>query len=208
MSAQNNSAPVTQPASFAFTPENLKKAQAHIAKYPAGRQASAVLPLLDLAQRQHDNWLPRAAMDVVADMLGMARIRVYEVATFYTMFNLKPVGKHFFQICVTTPCWLRGSDEVVAACKKKLGIGIGETTGDGKFTLREVECLGACVNAPVIQVNDDFYEDLDGRSTETLIDALARGEKPPMGSVKKRQTSAPEGGATTLKDLSFAGGKR
>jgi len=208
MSVQNNSAPVTQPASFAFTPENLKKAQAHIAKYPAGRQASAVLPLLDLAQRQHDNWLPRAAMDAVADMLGMARIRVYEVATFYTMFNLKPVGKHFFQICTTTPCWLRGSDQVVAACKKKLGIGIGESTADGKFTLREVECLGACVNAPIIQVNDDFYEDLDGRSTEALIDALARGETPPMGSVTKRQTSAPEGGATTLKDLSFAGGKR
>ena len=208
MSAHDNSPPVTQPTSFAFTPENLKKAQAHIAKYPAGRQASAVLPLLDLAQRQHDNWLPRAAMDTVADMLGMARIRVYEVATFYTMFNLKPVGRHFFQICTTTPCWLRGSDEVVAACKKKLGIGIGESTADGKFTLREVECLGACVNAPVIQVNDDFYEDLDGRSTETLIDALARGETPPMGSVKKRQTSAPEGGATTLKDLSFAGVKR
>ncbi|MGH6983712.1 MAG: NADH-quinone oxidoreductase subunit NuoE, partial [Stellaceae bacterium] len=165
MSAHDNSPPVAQPTSFAFTPENLKKAQAHIAKYPAGRQASAVLPLLDLAQRQHDNWLPRAAMDMVADMLGMPRIRVYEVATFYTMFNLKPVGKHFFQICTTTPCWLRGSDDVVAACKKKLGIGIGETTADGKFTLREVECLGACVNAPIIQVNDDFYEDLDGRST-------------------------------------------
>ncbi|HEV2264834.1 MAG TPA: NADH-quinone oxidoreductase subunit NuoE [Stellaceae bacterium] len=208
MSAHDNSTPVVQPTSFAFTPENLKKAQAYIAKYPAGRQASAVLPLLDLAQRQHDNWLPRAAMDTVADMLGMARIRVYEVATFYTMFNLKPVGKHFFQICTTTPCWLRGSDEVVAACKKKLGIGIGESTADGKFTLREVECLGACVNAPIIQVNDDFYEDLDGRSTEALIDALARGEKPPMGSVTKRQTSAPEGGATTLKDLSFAGAKR
>jgi NADH-quinone oxidoreductase E subunit len=208
MSAHDDSAPVTQPTHFAFTSENLKKAQAHIAKYPPGRQASAVLPLLDLAQRQHDNWLPRAAMDVVADMLGMARIRVYEVATFYTMFNLKPVGKHFFQICTTTPCWLRGSDEVVAACKKKLGIGIGETTADGKFTLKEVECLGACVNAPIIQVNDDFYEDIDGRSTEALIDALARGEKPPMGSVKKRQTSAPEGGPTTLRDLSFAGGKR
>ena len=208
MNAHDSSSPVTQPTSFAFTPENLKKAQAHIAKYPAGRQASAVLPLLDLAQRQHDNWLPRAAMDMVADMLGMARIRVYEVATFYTMFNLKPVGRHFFQICITTPCWLRGSDQVVATCKKKLGIGIGESTADDKFTLREVECLGACVNAPVIQVNDDFYEDLDGRSTEALIDALARGEKPPMGSVKKRQTSAPEGGATTLKDLSFAGGKR
>ncbi|MGH7000547.1 MAG: NADH-quinone oxidoreductase subunit NuoE, partial [Stellaceae bacterium] len=193
MSGHDNSAPVAQPTSFAFTPENLKKAQAHIAKYPSGRQASAVLPLLDLAQRQHDNWVPRAAMDTVAGMLGMARIRVYEVATFYTMFNLKPVGKHFFQICTTTPCWLRGSDQVVAACKKKLGIGIGETTSDGTFTLREVECLGACVNAPIIQVNDDFYEDLDGRSTEALIDALARGEKPPMGSVKQRQTSAPEG---------------
>jgi NADH-quinone oxidoreductase E subunit len=208
MSAHDDATVVVQPASFAFTPENLAKAKAHIAKYPAGRQASAVLPLLDLAQRQNDNWLPRVAMDTVADMLGMARIRVYEVATFYTMFNLKPVGKHFFQICTTTPCWLRGSDEVVAACKKKLGIGIGETTADDQFTLKEVECLGACVNAPVIQVNDDFYEDLDGPSTEALIDALARGECPPVGSVKKRQTSAPEGEPTTLKDLSFAGGQR
>ena len=200
MSAHDNSPPAAQPTSFVFTPENLKKAQAHIAKYPAGRQASAVLPLLDLAQRQHDNWLPRAAMDTVADMLGMPRIRVYEVATFYTMFNLKPVGKHFFQICTTTPCWLRGSDEVVAACKKKLGIGIGETTADGKFTLREVECLGACVNAPIIQVNDDFYEDLDGPSTERLIDALKRAEAPPPGSARKRQTSAPEG-PLTLKNI-------
>jgi len=208
VSGHDDGAPVAQPKSFAFTPENLKKAQAHIAKYPAGRQASAVLPLLDLAQRQHENWLPRAAMDVVAELLGMPRIRVYEVATFYTMFNLKPVGEHFFQICTTTPCWLRGSDAVVAACKKKLGIGIGETTKDGKFTLREVECLGACVNAPIIQVNDDFYEDLDGASTEALIDALKAGKQPPMGSVTKRQGSAPEGGATTLKDLAFAGGRK
>jgi NADH-quinone oxidoreductase E subunit len=208
MSAHDDGSAVVQPASFAFTPANLEKAKAYIAKYPPGREASAVLPLLDLAQRQHDNWLPRAAMDTVAEMLGMARIRVYEVATFYTMFNLKPVGKHFFQICTTTPCWLRGSDEVVATCKKKLGIGIGETTADGQFTLKEVECLGACVNAPIIQVNDDFYEDLDGPATATLIDALGRGEKPPMGSVAKRQGSAPEGGPSTLKDLSFAGGKR
>lgn len=199
MSAHDNSPPAVQPTSFAFTPENLKKAQAYIAKYPAGRQASAVLPLLDLAQRQHDNWLPRAAMDTVADMLGMARIRVYEVATFYTMFNLKPVGKHFFQICTTTPCWLRGSDAIVATCKKKLGIGIGETTPDKKFTLFEVECLGACVNAPIIQVNNgDFYEDLDPQSTEKLIDALARGEKPPEGSATGRQGSAPAGGPKTL----------
>jgi NADH-quinone oxidoreductase E subunit len=208
VSAHDNSPPATQPKSFAFTPENLKKAQAHIAKYPLGRQASAVLPLLDLAQRQHDNWLPRAAMDAVADLLGMPRIRVYEVATFYTMFNLKPVGEHFFQICTTTPCWLRGSDAVVAACKKKLGIGIGETTKDGKFTLREVECLGACVNAPLIQVNDDFYEDLDGAATEALIDALKAGKKPPIGSVKKRQGSAPAGGPATLTELAFAGGRK
>jgi NADH-quinone oxidoreductase E subunit len=208
MSEAAAGAPVEQPASFAFTPAALEKAKAHIAKYPPGRQASAVLPLLDLAQRQHGNWLPRAAMDVVADMLGMARIRVYEVATFYAMFNLKPVGKHFVQICTTTPCWLRGSDEVVQACERKLGIGIGETTPDRQFTLTEVECLGACVNAPIIQVNDDFYEDLDGPATETLIEALRRGEKPKPGSAKGRQTSAPEGGPQTLKDLSFAGDTR
>jgi NADH-quinone oxidoreductase subunit E len=204
MSEAGNGAPVEQPASFAFTPENLEKAKAHIAKYPPGRQASAVLPLLDLAQRQHDNWLPRAAMDHVADLLEMPRIRVYEVATFYSMFNLRPVGRHFFQICTTTPCWLRGSDEVVRACERKLGIGIGETTPDGAFTLTEVECLGACVNAPIIQVNDDFYEDLDGPATEALIDALRRGERPPMGSVKGRQASAPEGGPTTLTEVKFA----
>ena len=208
MSGHDSGAPFEQPASFAFTPENMAKAKAAIAKYPPGRQASAVLALLYLAQEQHDGWVPRAAMDLIAEILAMPPIKVYEVASFYTMFNLRPVGRYFLQVCTTTPCWLRGSDEVVAACKKKLGIGIGESTADGKFTLREVECLGACVNAPIIQVNDDFYEDLDGRSTEALIDALARGEKPPMGSVTKRQTSAPEGGATTLKDLSFAGAKR
>jgi NADH-quinone oxidoreductase E subunit len=206
--SEANDAPVEQPASFAFTPENLAKAKAQIAKYPPGRQASAVLALLDLAQRQHDNWLPRAAMDVVADMLHMARIRVYEVATFYSMFNLRPVGKHFFQICTTTPCWLRGSDDVVKACEKKLGITIGETTPDGLFTLTEVECLGACVNAPIIQVNDDFYEDLDGPATERLIDALKRGETPKPGSVIGRQTSAPAGGPKTLIDPSLAGVKR
>lgn len=205
MSAETNGTPVIQPASFAFTPENLAKAQAHIAKYPAGRQASAVLALLDLAQRQSGNWLPRAAMDTVADLLGMARMRVYEVATFYSMFNLKPVGRHFFQICTTTPCWLRGSDEVVEACRKKLGIGIGETTADGKFSLTEVECLGACVNAPVIQINDDFYEDLDGASTEALIDAFARGETPPRGSALKRQGSAPITGPKTLHGVPSAG---
>jgi NADH-quinone oxidoreductase E subunit len=192
-------APVAQPATFAFDAANLARAKAIIARYPAGRQASAVLPLLDLAQRQHGNWLPRAAMDYVAGLLDMAPIRVYEVATFYSMFNLAPVGKWFFQICTTTPCWLRGSDEVVAACTRKLGIGIGETTADGLFTLREVECLGACVNAPVIQVNDDFYEDLDGASTEKLIDALRAGRPPARGSATGRQASAPAGGPQVLK---------
>jgi NADH-quinone oxidoreductase subunit E len=175
--------PFEQPASFEFTSENLEKAKHHIAKYPHGRQASAVLPLLDLAQRQHDNWLPRAAMDKVAQILDMAPIRVYEVATFYTMFNLRPVGRWFLQACTTTPCWLRGSDELVAACRKKLGIGVGESTADGQFTLVEVECLGACV---------------DGASTVALLDALAAGKPPPIGSVTGRQGSMPATGATTL----------
>lgn len=199
MSEAPHGAPFEQPASFAFTPENRAKADAYIAKYPPGRQASAVLSLLYLAQDQHDNWVPRAAMDHIAEILAMPPIRVYEVASFYTMFNLRPVGRHFLQICTTTPCWLRGSDAVVAACKKKLGIGIGETTADKKFTLLEVECLGACVNAPIIQVNNrDFYEDLDGPAAEKLIDALARGETPPKGSVAGRQGSAPIGGPKTL----------
>jgi NADH-quinone oxidoreductase E subunit len=189
-----------QPDTFAFTLENLKKAEAIIAKYPPGRQASAVLPLLDLCQRQSGNWLPRAAMDYVAGLLDMAPIRVYEVATFYTMFNLAPVGKYFLQICTTTPCWLRGSDEVVAACRSKLGIDMGQTTADRLFSMREVECLGACVNAPVIQVNDDFYEDLDAETTARLLDALARGAPPPMGSMIGRQGSSPVGGKTTLKN--------
>ena len=205
MSETADATGVAQPESFAFSDENLAKSRDIIAKYPPGRQASAVLGLLDLAQRQHDNWLPRAAMDTVADMLEMARIRVYEIATFYTMFNLNPVGRHLLQVCTTTPCWLRGSDEVVAACERKLGIKMRETTPDGLFTMTEVECLGGCVNAPIIQVNDDFYEDLDARSTEALLDALARGEKPPPGSVKGRQTSAPQSGKTTLKELSFSG---
>ena len=187
-----------QPASFVYTEANLEVAQATIAKYPPGRQASAVIPLLDLAQRQY-GWLPRAAIEYVADMLGMPAIRVYEVATFYTMFNLKPVGRYHVQVCTTTPCWLRGSDEVVGACRRELGIDFGELSPDGVFALSEVECLGACVNAPMIQINDDYYEDLDGPSTEKLLDALARGEKPVAGPVSGRQTSSPAGGLTSLK---------
>jgi NADH-quinone oxidoreductase subunit E len=198
MSASLNAAQFEQPGSFEFTPENLERARAHIAKYPAGRQASAVLPLLDLAQRQHGGWLPRAAMDRVAELLEMAPIRVYEVATFYTMFNLRPVGRYLLQACTTTPCWLRGSEQVVNSCERKLGISLGGTTPDGLFTLVEVECLGACVNAPVLQVNDDFYEDLDGPATEVLLDALRAGNVPPPGSAIGRHGSEPIGGRRTL----------
>jgi NADH-quinone oxidoreductase subunit E len=200
MSLHIEGPPFEQPPSFEFTPENLEKAKYHIAKYPPGRQASAVLPLLDLAQRQV-GWVPKVAMDHIAEMLDMAPIRVYEVATFYTMFNLRPVGRWFLQACTTTPCWLRGSDEILAVCKKKLGIEPGHTSADGQFTLVEVECLGACVNAPILQVNDDFYEDIDGPATEKLLDALAAGTQPPYGSVTGRQGSMPEGGKTTLTEV-------
>ena len=194
---------VEQPASFVFAPENLERAKRIIAKYPPGRQASAVLPLLDLAQRQHHNWLPRAAMDYIAGLLDMAPIRVYEVATFYSMFNLAPVGKWFLQVCTTTPCWLRGSDDVMAACERKLGIKSKQDasflhSADGLFTVREVECLGACVNAPMLQLNDDFYEDLDRPLTEKLIDELRAGRVPPKGSMKGRQGAMPQGGRTSL----------
>jgi NADH-quinone oxidoreductase E subunit len=205
MSESQDDTVVDQPANFEFTPESLEEAKRLIAKYPPGRQASAVLPLLYVAQRQHQNWVPRAAMDYIARMLGMPAIRVYEVATFYTMFHLKPVGKYLLQACTTTPCWLRGSDAVVETCRKKLGIGIGGTTPDGKFSLIEVECLGACVNAPILQVNDDFYEDMDAALTEQLLDALARDEVPPVGSMTGRQTSAPIGGPETLTSLRFEG---
>jgi NADH-quinone oxidoreductase E subunit len=144
-------------------------------------------------------------MDYVAEMLGMPRIRVYEVATFYTMLNLRPVGRYLLQACTTTPCWLRGSDAVVAACEKKLGIGMGGTTEDGMFTLVEVECVGACVNAPILQVNDDFYEDLDGPATEALLDALRAGSPPPPGSVIGRHGSAPIKGKTTLTEAPAPG---
>lgn len=192
-------AAASETAAFAFTAENMDLAKRIIAKYPAGRQASAVMPLLDLAQRQNANWLPRAAMDYVADLLEMPRIRVYEVATFYTMYNRTPVGRHLIQVCTTTPCWLRGSDDVVAACERTLGIGLGETTADGAFTLREVECSGACVNAPVVQIGDDYYEDVGPAEMERIIAALKRGETPPAGSQTGRQTSCPAGGPTTLK---------
>ena len=185
-------------SAFVFSPANAKKAAEIIARYPEGRQASAIMPLLDMAQRQTGGWLPREAMEYVSDMLGVPHIRAYEVATFYTMYNLEPVGEHLVQVCTTTPCWLRGSSYIVAACEKALGISLGETTPDRKFTLREVECLGACVNAPVLQIGSDYYEDLDAAATEKLLADLRAGKPIKPGPQTGRQTSAPAAGLTAL----------
>ena len=171
------------PKDFFFSPENLEMAKKIMAKYPAGKQASALVPLLDLAQRQNGNWLPRSAIAYVAELLEVPAIRAFEVATFYTMFNLEPVGKYLIQLCRTTPCWLAGGEAIAQACQVRLGIKVGETTPDKMFTLKEVECLGACVNAPVMQINDDTYENLTPDGVVRIIDALARGDKPPAAFV-------------------------
>jgi NADH-quinone oxidoreductase subunit E len=180
-----------QPEKFAFTKENAKAINNVLLKYPEGRKASALLPLLDLAQRQHDNWLPKAAMSEVAKILSLPMIKVLEVATFYTMYNLYPVGKNLLQICTTTPCWLRGSEDIVSICKDKLGINFGATTKDNRFTLLEVECLGACSNAPMVQINDDFYEDLTKESMKKIIEDLKNGRQPKIGPQSGRKGSEP-----------------
>ncbi|HEX8307321.1 MAG TPA: NADH-quinone oxidoreductase subunit NuoE [Allosphingosinicella sp.] len=193
--------------SFAFTAENEKKAKLLVGRYPPGRQQSAIIPLLDLAQRQvgaetgTQGWLPIPVIEYVAKHLGMPYIRAYEVATFYTMFNLRPVGRFHVQVCGTTPCMLRGSDDVFAACKA-MGMKKGRTTPDGLFTLSEVECLGACANAPMVQINDDNYEDLTFETTTAILEALARGEVPTPGPQGvNRRTSDPEGGVTSLQAM-------
>ena len=198
---------INQPETFEFDAGNLELADSFIAKYPEGWQASAVMPILDLAQRQSGGWLPKAAMDTVAGMLDMPPIRVYEVATFYTMYNLKPVGKHHVQVCTNLPCWLQGSDAVTGACRKVLGIDFGMTTENGMFTLSEVECLGACVNAPMMQIGDDYYEDLDSGSTEEILEALKAGETPKPGSQTGRHTCEPAGGLTGLQETGKGAGK-
>jgi NADH-quinone oxidoreductase subunit E len=192
-----------QPTSFAFTPENQAWAQKQIKKYPEGRQASAIVPLLWRAQEQNGGHVTEPMMRVIGEMLGLSPIRVLEIATFYTMFNLKPVGEHLLQVCTTTPCWLRGSDAVVAACKKHIHPHAETVSADGKLSWMEVECLGACVNAPVVQLRDDFYEDLDGPRTEQLINDLRTGRPTKPGSAIGRQTSAPDGGPLTLTDPSL-----
>lgn len=191
-----------QPSSFAFTPENKSWAEKEILKYPPGRQASAVIALLWRGQEQ-ERWVSKPMIEAIAQMLGMAYIRVLEVATFYTMFNLGPVGKHLVQVCTTTPCWLAGSDEVVAVCKKQISPNQHTISDDGLFSWTEVECLGACVNAPMLQIGKDFYEDLDGPKTEAILAALRRGETPPAGSQSGRHSSEPLGGAITLTDRSL-----
>ena len=191
---------------FQWTEENARKAKEIIARYPPGRQQSASIPLLDLAQRQvgaetnTQGWLPIPVMEFVANEIDTSYIRILEVATFYTMFNMHPVGRFHVQVCGTTPCMLRGSDDVLDACYKR-GLKKGKTTEDGLFTLNEVECLGACANAPMVQINDDNYEDLTAESMTAILDALAAGQTPKPGPQVDRQTSCPETGATTLKKM-------
>jgi len=194
-----------QPSSFAFTPDNKSWAEKEISKYPPGRQASAVIALLWRGQDQ-EGWVSKPMIETVARMLDMAYIRVLEVATFYTMFHLHTVGKHVVQVCTTTPCWLVGSDDVVAVCKKQISPRQDTISSDGVFSWMEVECLGACVNAPMLQIGKDFYEDLDGPRTEAILAAFRRGETPKPGSQNGRHSSEPLGGPLTLTDRTLYDG--
>jgi len=194
-----------QPSSFTFTPDNKAWAEKEISKYPPGRQASAVIALLWRGQDQ-EGWVSKPMIEAIAAMLGMAYIRVLEVATFYTMFHLHPVGKYVVQVCTTTPCWLVGSDDVVAVCRKQVSPRQDTISDDGVFSWMEVECLGACVNAPVMQIGKDFYEDLDGPRTEAVLGALRRGETPMPGSQGGRHSSEPLGGPLTLTDRTLYDG--
>lgn len=189
---------------FAFSEANVAKANAILARYPADFRQSGVLPLLQLAQDQIGGWLPRAAIDHVADFIRMPRIRAYEVASFYDMFNTVPVGRIQVRVCTTTPCMLCGSDGILDACKETLGVDVNESTEDGRFFLREFECLGACANAPIVWIDDDYYEDLTPERTREILEALKRGERPTPGSQTGRTASMPAGGKTTL--LSEGGG--
>jgi len=195
-----------QPKEFAFSADNLAWANRQVEKYPAGRQASAIIPLLWRAQKQAGGWLPEAAIRHVADFLAMPHIRALEVATFYTMFNLEPVGRYYVQLCGTTPCMLRGAEDLKRVCRDRIGEP-GHVTRDGTFSWLEVECLGACVNAPMVQINDDFYEDLDTENFNKLLDDLAAGRPVKVGPQIDRQYSAPAGGPTTLTDPSLYGDK-
>lgn len=182
---------------FEFSAKSLRRIEAILSNYPEAHKAAAVIPVLDLAQRQH-GWLPLSAMNRTAELLGMSRMRVYEVATFYTMFNRSPVGKYHVQVCTTTPCMLCDSTGIVDTIRKKLGIEVGETTKDGMFSLVEVECLGACVNAPMVQINDNYYEDLTPKDMEFILDEFAAGRQPRPGPYSTRHAAEPITGLTSL----------
>ena len=181
-----------QPENFEFNPSSLEAAKNIVAKYPEGKQQSAVMALLYIAQKQNDNWIPLAAMKYIAKFLDMPYIKVYEVATFYTMYNLAPVGKHFIQVCTTTPCLIRGADKIVSLCKEKISPRENEISTKGSCSWMEVECLGACVSAPMIQINDDYYEDLDEKSTIEILDSLIKDKPLKPGSYRGRKNTAPE----------------
>jgi len=189
---------VSDITTFEFSPAATDRCGEIIARYPEGREQSAVIPLLDLAQRECGGWLPTAALEHVAERLGMPNIRVLEVASFYSMFNLEPVGKNLVQLCRTTPCWLRGSDDLRAVAADVTGCGLGETSADDLFTVVEVECLGACCNAPMVQINDAYYEDLTAESFRAVLEAIKRGATPAAGSQAGRTGSEPVGGFTSL----------
>ena len=193
-----------QPDKFEFTLDNLEKVKKIINKYPNGKQQSAVMPLLYLAQKQNNNWIPLSAIKYIGKLLEMPYIKVYEVATFYTMYNLTPVGNHFIQVCTTTPCMIRGAYKLVEACKEKISPNENELSKDKSCSWMEVECLGACVNAPMIQINNDYYEDLDKEKTLKIIDQILKGETPKPGSYSGRLNTEPENNRKTLMDIKNA----
>ncbi len=193
-----------QPSDFVFNKQNLEEVKKIIKNYPDGKQQSAVMPLLYLAQKQNDNWIPLVAMKYIAKLLNMPYIKVYEVATFYSMYNLSPVGKFFIQVCTTTPCMIRGAYDIVNACKEKISDKEKELSKDKTCSWMEVECLGACINAPMIQINDDYYEDLDKEKTEKIINQIQNGEKLIPGSYRGRKNSEPENNRKTLLNIKNA----
>ena len=193
-----------QPENFEFNSSSLNEAKTIISKYPKGKQQSAVMALLYIAQRQNNNWIPLAAMKYIAKFLDMPYIKVYEVATFYSMYNLSPVGKYFIQVCTTTPCMIRGANKLVEACKEKISKNESELSKDKTCSWMEVECLGACVNAPMMQINDNYYEDLDKEKTLKILESLLKGETPKPGSYRGRINNEPENNRKTLLDLKNA----
>ena len=193
-----------QPKSFEFTSKNLEIANIIIKNYPEGKHQSAVMALLYIAQKQNDNWIPLVALKCIAKFLNIPYIKVYEVATFYTMYNLSPVGNYFIQVCTTTPCMIKGAYELVEVCKKKVSENENELSKDKSCSWTEVECLGACINAPMMQINDDYYEDLNKEKTEKIIDQILKGEKPKPGSYRGRTNSEPENKRKTLLDIKNA----